>query len=316
MPAKNAAKWIEETIDSIRNQSFDDWELLCIDDHSDDNTFDLVDQLADGRIKVIRNHQKGIIPALQLGLDMTNGLYVTRMDADDIMPIDRLKLFNERIGISESKTIITGKVKYFPFEKVSDGYLKYEKWLNELCKNDNHWDHIYRECVIASPNWITRRADLIENGIFKNLEYPEDYSMCFQWMNAGFRIDSIDDTTLLWREHPERTSRNSDRYDQKSFFKLKSEEFLRSHRNQSIGILGVNQKSKEFVKHSKGKSILKWHDIQSSNYQTPISDIQIESIENIDSDVIAICVYPPDIQQLVSFLNNKGYTIGENAWFF
>ena len=61
----------------------------------------------------------------------------------------------------------------------SEGYLKYEYWLNDRIDQNDHYKHIYRECVIASPNWISKKQDLIQYKIFENLNYPEDYSMTF-----------------------------------------------------------------------------------------------------------------------------------------
>ena len=316
MPARNAEKWIKETIDSIISQSFSDWELICINDASTDKTCHAIRSFRDDRVTLKDNHGKGIISALQLGLSIAKGEFITRMDADDIMPEGRLQLLHDQLHSSPVKTIVTGKVQYFPEASVSKGYLKYQSWLNERIKRNDHWKHVYRECVIASPNWITRKSDLLKHRIFDEMVYPEDYSMCFQWMKSGFQINAVNDTTLLWREHRERTSRNSEIYDQPSFFKLKSREFLYKFNGQTIGLIGVNQKSKEFLKHVADTGNIKWYDIDANNYGSPINNLIVEDVQKINADVLAICVYPENILRLESFLESKGFEIGKNAFYF
>ncbi|MDX2360370.1 MAG: glycosyltransferase family A protein [Crocinitomicaceae bacterium] len=59
MPFKNAAPWISETVDSILSQSFHDWELICIDDHSIDNGAEIIRTIDDSRIRVFENSGDG-----------------------------------------------------------------------------------------------------------------------------------------------------------------------------------------------------------------------------------------------------------------
>ena len=87
MPVKNADQFLEECLNSIVQQSFSDWELIAIDDHSTDSSYEILGeyQKKDGRIKVFKNQKNGIIHALRGALERSNGSYITRMDADDIM---------------------------------------------------------------------------------------------------------------------------------------------------------------------------------------------------------------------------------------
>ena len=122
-----------------------DWELICINDFSDDTTESIILELAksDPRIQSFNNNSKGIIPALQLGLSKVTGPYVTRMDADDLMTPNRLKLMSEMLDQAHPNTIITGKVRYFSESGVSKGFLKYEQWINERIDQQDHFQHLY-----------------------------------------------------------------------------------------------------------------------------------------------------------------------------
>jgi glycosyltransferase involved in cell wall biosynthesis len=314
IPFRNAAPWIAETITSIQAQDFDDWELICINDHSEDDSLAIVANIADERIMLLENMGKGIIPALQTGLARAKGEFLTRMDADDLMPPGRLQLFYDHLSQAPMKTIVTGKVAYFSEDKVSEGYRKYETWLNERIENQDHCDQIYRECVIASPNWITRKADLIEYKIFDTLVYPEDYHMTFLWKEHGFTIKGIPEITLHWREHPARTSRNSAIYDQDSFFTLKLREFVRQDLNGSLAILGAGTKGKLCA------SLLEEQDIEFQHYDLEHArydgaEFSVKPIETIQEDQALIAVYPDDRAPLERFLTAKGFTIGRNAWY-
>ena len=326
LPFYNAAPWITETIHSIQAQSHDDWELIAINDFSTDNSLSILEELVqkDSRLRIFQNREKGIIPALQLGLSMARGEFLTRMDADDLMPEHRLVLMANKLNTLPEKSIVTGKVQYFSTKNgmrefhscISQGYLTYEAWLNKRIELHDHYNHIYRECVVASPNWMTRTQDIITSNIFSSLHYPEDYDMTFLWMQQGFQICSIDEITLLWREHPARTSRNSDIYDQASFFNLKLDWFCRLHTTNSIAILGAGVKGKITAKFFSGRNIeFNWYDLEWKRYNTPIFGTVIQNYELLTAEKLLIAVYPENKKPLLDFITEKGFEIGRNAWY-
>lgn len=318
LPFKNAEKWIEETIRSIQIQDHSDWELIAVDDFSADASFEKMQAFAlkDKRIVLLQNLQQGIIPALQLAFKHSSGDAITRMDADDIMPPARLNIMINALANSSQKPIITGKVKYFSETSVSEGYQKYEDWLNERIGKNDHWQHIYRECVIASPNWMVRKKDLEEFAIFDNLQYPEDYDMCFQWLHHNFKVVSIDAVTLLWREHPQRTSRNSDIYQQASFFQLKMDWFIRNYPSQSIAILGAGVKGKLIAKQFIERDIpFRWYDWQSEKYKAGLFDQPILSMNDfLKPDILLIAFTPSNELSLLEWCNQNQLQIGTNAF--
>lgn len=90
MPIYNAAPFLRMCIDSILSQSFDDFELIIVDDGSTDESVDIVLTYTDCRIKLIRNRHN-YIESLNRSIAEAVGKYIARMDSDDVMPIDRLK---------------------------------------------------------------------------------------------------------------------------------------------------------------------------------------------------------------------------------
>lgn len=320
MPFKNAAPWLEETVRSIQQQEYRDWELLAVNDHSSDYSLEILLELAktDPRIQVLDNPGQGIIPALQTAFSHAKGGAITRMDADDCMPTKRLKNMLEALLEQGPKTVLTGKVEYFP-APISDGYQKYATWLNARVDCADHFTHIFRECVVASPNWMLFRADAEEFSIFQQLQYPEDYDMVFQWYTAGFTIQGIDETTLLWREHPARTSRNSEVYAQASFFQLKLDWFCRIHSNalESLALFGAGDKGKIVAAYLQERGIpFTWYDLNYSKYGAGLHGIPIHNPDEVQEANALICVYLDNPATLENFLAKKGFELGRNGWYF
>lgn len=85
MPVYNAADYVKEAIDSILNQTFDDFEFLIFNDGSTDSSADIVKSYKDQRIKFYDYAQnQGIVHHLNYGIEIAKGEYIARMDADDI----------------------------------------------------------------------------------------------------------------------------------------------------------------------------------------------------------------------------------------
>ncbi len=323
-PVYNSELWLAECVKSAQAQSFDDWEWIFVNDHSTDSTKEMLAGLAtkDARIKVFDNPAKGIISALQKALDESQGTYITRMDADDLMPAGRLQILAEALRNAPPKTVVTGKVKYFASTEISKGYLEYENWLNRIATANEFWKNLYRECVVASPNWMMLRKELLEIGGFQNLEYPEDYDLVFRWYQNGFKIKAVTDTTLLWREHERRTSRNSEHYSQPYFFKLKIKRFVESeYQKLPLVLWGTGTKARLVAKTLDEQGIpFTWMDLNPTKfpngiYQHEIRDYQ--EIEKLGACKLLVAIYPPPsaLTKLKNYLNQLTLTEGEDYWF-
>ena len=85
LPVYNGEKYLAESLDSVLAQTYQNWELVIINDGSTDGTENLIFRLSDKRIKYLPNDgNKGIIFSLNRGLQVSNGVFIARLDADDI----------------------------------------------------------------------------------------------------------------------------------------------------------------------------------------------------------------------------------------
>lgn len=259
VPFKNTAEFLPECIQSIINQSYKNWELLIVDDGSTDDSYTIVSNFAvkDTRIKLFKNKNYGIIPALQLALRESKGELITRMDSDDIMAPNKLEVLSTNLIKFGRNHLAIGKVKYFSESGIGDGYAKYEKWLNNLTQKGSNYTEIYKECVIPSPCWMVYKDDLLACDAFNPDRYPEDYDLAFRFYKNKLKCIPCNSVQHLWRDYELRTSRTHKHYAENHFIELKLHYFLDLNyvKEKSLTIWGAGSKGKVLAKALVKKSI-------------------------------------------------------------
>ena len=91
MAVYNSGKYLKEAIVSMLSQTFRDFEFIIINDGSTDNSLEILRSFSDTRIKIINHDHKGLSASLNIGLQVAEGEYIARMDADDISNPERLE---------------------------------------------------------------------------------------------------------------------------------------------------------------------------------------------------------------------------------
>lgn len=252
IPFKNTEKFIKACLDSIIVQTYTNWELLIVDDHSSDNSYTIVKAFAekDIRIKLFKNSGHGIIDALQLAFSKSSGLLITRMDSDDIMHQNKIEILASNLLKHGKQHIAIGLVNYFSEEGIKSGYKSYEIWLNKLTETGTNYSEIYKECVIPSPCWMIHRDDLLASDAFNPKRYPEDYDLAFRFYKHGFKCIPCNDVLHDWRDYNTRTSRTHIHYAENHFIDLKLHYFLEldHNYNKTLIVWGAGNKGKKIAK--------------------------------------------------------------------
>ena len=255
MPAYNAGEHLEACLQSILNQTFERLELIVVDDFSTDNTLEILESYKQKfvdqskRLKVFRNNTKGIISALRMAYENAEAQYLSRMDADDIMPLDKIESLHNKAK-ELPKACITGLVKYFSDGHLGNGFIRYAEWLNTLTREQSHFESIYKECIVASPCWMMNRSTLDKIGAFNPDIYPEDYDLCFRLYEHKIPIVGIPHILHLWRDHSNRASRNDPNYENQGFLDLKVSYFIKLDRidENPLYIWGAGTAGKNLAK--------------------------------------------------------------------
>lgn len=198
MPVYNCRPFIEESVNSILNQTFEDFEFIIIDDCSTDGTYEYLQTLTDPRIIIIRKvKNSGYTISLNMGLKMAKGMYIARMDGDDISFPDR---FEKQVTfMDENPDIILSGGGY----KAIDSDFKF---IPRTSSEDIVLE-LMSLSPIAHPTAFFRSDILNSNSLQYNTQYEpaEDYKMWTTLVEYG-KLANITDIILHYRIHPNQTT--------------------------------------------------------------------------------------------------------------
>ncbi len=190
LPTYNREKLLPRAVDSVLKQTFEKWELIIVDDGSADNSYEYVNKLISGdkRIKYLKQQNMKLPIALNNGIALASGKFVTFLGSDDEYLPEHLEL---RVKILEGNPYVDflhGGVKIIGNPYVPDK--------NDVTKKI-HLD----ECVIGGTFFAKREVFIKLNG-FKNIFYSED-SEFFERAEKIFTIRKVDFKTYVYHRDTE-----------------------------------------------------------------------------------------------------------------
>ncbi|MBL8006851.1 MAG: glycosyltransferase [Ignavibacteria bacterium] len=113
MPVYNASRYLKNSVRSILNQTFREFEFLIIDDGSTDDSEEIVSSFSDSRIIYKKIPRSGLSAALNYGLEIASGDWIARIDADDLNTPDRIRIQNDFILKNPEYNVVSGCSVYF-----------------------------------------------------------------------------------------------------------------------------------------------------------------------------------------------------------
>ena len=213
LPVFDAATTLPACLRSIARQTLRSWECIIVDDGSGDESIAVASRTAaaDGRFHVISRPHRGLVSALNTGIEHCRGRYVARMDADDLMHRDRLSRQAAALDAAPDLSAVGSHVRFFPRRGLRDGMRSYERWLNAIDSRERVRADAYVECPIAHPTLFIRREALIAFG-YRDVGWPEDYDLILRLHGAGHALAVVSRRLLAKRCDPDRLSRTSGAY--------------------------------------------------------------------------------------------------------
>ena len=162
--------YLHESIESVLNQSYNNCEIIVVNDGSTDNTSDIARSFSDLRIKYFAQNKKGVSAARNLGLEKMTGKFFCFLDADDVMPTnglrERLEIFHKQPDLS----FVDGKVVYCDENMKWTGrqYVpSFEGYpYNELLR-------LNRECYFGNT-WMIKREAGVHYQFDEEMTHAED----------------------------------------------------------------------------------------------------------------------------------------------
>lgn len=224
LPVRDGAATLARALASVRAQTLDDWELLVVDDGSEDGTAELLRQLAgrEPRLRVLAPGRVGLVSALNAGLAAARGEFIARMDADDESHPERLAAQVDLLRARPELGLVGCRVGFGGDATANRGYALHVAWLNGIITPEEHARSRFIESPLAHPSVLFRRALLARHGGYRDGDFPEDYELWLRWLEAGVRMAKVPRELLTWHDRPGRLSRTDPRYDPAAFFRVKA----------------------------------------------------------------------------------------------
>jgi glycosyltransferase involved in cell wall biosynthesis len=223
LPVRDARDTLAVCLGSVARQRLTDWECLVVDDGSTDGSLELARELARGdpRFRVLVSPDRGLVPALNHGLEHAGGRLTARIDADDWMHRDRLAAQTALLDGRPEWAGVGCHARGFPRSSMGPGDRAYESWINRILSPADIRRELFVECPLLHPTWLFRTPTL------RNLRYvergwPEDYDLLLRLVTAGGQLGVLPERRLSWRHGGDRLSRRSSIYSAESFTRCKA----------------------------------------------------------------------------------------------
>lgn len=200
MGVLNAEKRLEESIKSIQNQTFEDWEFIICDDGSTDGTIDLLKSIAhyDNRIILLKNKKNiGLASTLNRCIDASRGEYIARMDDDDFSYPDRLKIQFDFLNNNREYDFVSSAIDSYNGEIVVANK-------EVRCIIPQKEDFLWGNCFVH-PATMFRASKLKDVGgyrVAKETRRAEDYDLFMRMYARGMKGYNIQKPLLRYYINP------------------------------------------------------------------------------------------------------------------
>lgn len=212
IPAYNVEEYISECLESVIGQDIDNYEIICVEDHSEDGTAEIITQYMQEYpfIRMYQKDQRGLGGCRNLGVSKARGKYIQFLDSDDVLMPDTLGMLTRHMEdgqldavfysfenfLHQGSTIDDEKLRlnqrYHKGDYDSDATLSGIELLNEFYSNDDY--------VIAAWNCMIRKSYLIDNDLtFNPVIYYEDWPFYMEMLLKAEKVRCLNDVCIRRR---------------------------------------------------------------------------------------------------------------------
>lgn len=224
LPVFNALGTLPRAVESVRRQTFTDWELVAVDDGSSDGSGEWLQRAAreEPHLRVVRRPHEGLVAALNTGLSIAASPWIARLDADDECTPTRLEEQLRFAALNPDLGVVGSLVEYAGDREANAGYAHHVDWLNTVVTAEEIGIARFIESPFAHPSVMFRRELADRHGGYRDGPFPEDYELWLRWLEAGVPMAKVPRPLLRWHDPPGRLSRIDDRYSPEAFYRLKA----------------------------------------------------------------------------------------------
>lgn len=200
LPVHNAGLYVKESLESLLNQTFKDFEIIIVNDGSTDESGQIIASYKDSRIRIIHHKTaQGVSKSMNEAFELCRGEYIARMDADDISISDR---FEKQVLFLDKKpevSVVFGRILQIDVYGNPSGI-----WADDL--NTTSFEEIkkllpYRNCL-ANPTFMMRHEIASKYKLETSFNIAEDYVYWMTLASRGHRVEKIPEVLVKYRIHP------------------------------------------------------------------------------------------------------------------
>ena len=207
MPAFNAAQHIRQSIQSVLEQTFDDWDLIVVDDGSTDETATVAGSFSDSRIRCIRRENGGQAAARNTGITNTQGEFIAFLDADDLWLPEKL---DRQIDVARrTRADVVYCDGYVFFDSGNDERSDFFAVVPGLKDGSTMMPLLYQYNRIATLSAMVKRNVIESVGLFDEsrlFQNCEDYELWLRLARAGRTFYGMSDKLMRYRRHESSTT--------------------------------------------------------------------------------------------------------------
>lgn len=210
MTVKNGYPCIKDAVDSIRCQSYSDWELVVVDDGSEDETCNYLRSIEqeDARFNFIYTEGVGRAMALNLAVNHTKGELIANLDADDLSHPDRLKRQLEVFYKNPSMNFLCAEPIVFNEDR-------FPGWNHDQVCGEIHdiTSSLFRGNPVDHSSVMMRRSVFFDVGCYnEELKKIIDFDLWCRFILSGHKLTKIDDRLTAKRIHKNQSYENKARF--------------------------------------------------------------------------------------------------------
>lgn len=202
VPAYNRARFVAAAVRSVLGQTLRDFEVIVVDDGSDDGTAAVVEAIRDPRIRLFRHAQNlGIAATQNFALGQAHGEYAAFLDSDDLMAARRLEMQAAFLDSHPEVALVGGAYRH-----IDDAGRPYGRPIRFVTAPEDVAVQLLFRIEIWKGNAMGRTAVLRELGFDRAFGPADDYELWVRMARQGERLANLPQVIGYYRRHPHQTT--------------------------------------------------------------------------------------------------------------
>lgn len=324
MPYRNAAATLPDALAGVLAQSFEDWELLAVDDHSSDGSASVVAEWAarDRRVQPLANKEApGVVGASVTASRAARAEWLARMDADDFSEPERLAaqwaMAEERPDLD---VIGCGVGILSP---LGEGMVRHVEWVNSLTTPEEIARARFIENPLVHPSALMRKSSVEAAGGYLDVPWAEDHDLFLRMLEGGARFGKVAAVLMQWRDSPGRLTRSDPRYGDAARHRMRVHYLARmpALRERGVAIAGAGPIGKTLALglRENGIAVRGFFDVHPRRIGETIHGAEVAGLDRFgsrwrDAVLLSAVGVPGGREEVAGLAENAGYGEGRDFW--